>query len=60
MYCNHKKTSSSFELITTMMTKPDPSDANEQICPLCKKLISKHSPEQMLECSKKLQNVDPK
>ena len=42
-----------------MMTKPDPSDVNEQICPLCKKLISKHSPEQMLECSKKLQNFDP-
>jgi hypothetical protein len=31
-----------------MMNKPNPTDANEQICPLCKKLISKHTPEQML------------
>ncbi len=40
-----------------MMPQPTPSDANEQICPLCNRLISKHTPEQMLECSKKLQDV---
>ena len=40
-----------------MIGKGNSFDANEQICPLCKKLISKHAPEEMLECSKKLQGV---
>lgn len=37
-----------------MMAKPDKSRADEQICPICQKVISKHKPEEMLECSRKM------
>ena len=41
-----------------MMSKPEASDADEQICPLCKKIIREHSPKEMLECSRKLQDQE--
>lgn len=37
-----------------MMAKPDKSKSDEQICPICQKIISKHKPEEMLACSRKM------
>jgi hypothetical protein len=37
-----------------MMTEPPKSEGSEEICPICKKPKSRHTPEKMLECSKKI------
>lgn len=37
------------------MATPDKTSADDQICPICNKPISKHKPEQMLDCSRKIQ-----
>ena len=37
-----------------MMTEPPRSEGSEEICPICKKPKRSHTPEKMLECSKKI------
>ena len=37
-----------------MMTEPPKSEGSEEICPICNKPKSRHTPEEMLDCSKKL------
>lgn len=37
-----------------MMAKSTPP-SGEEICPMCKRLKSKHTPEEMFACSRKLQ-----
>ena len=37
------------------MTEPPKSEASQEICPNCKKPIKEHSPEQVMECTRKLQ-----
>ena len=38
-----------------MMTEPpSKSEGSEEICPICNKPKSRHTPEEMLECSKKI------
>lgn len=39
----------------TMMTEPPKSSSGDEICPMCKRLKSRHTNEEMLSCSKKLQ-----
>ena len=36
------------------MTKPPKPSDDDEICPMCKRPKSKHSPEEMLACSKKM------
>ncbi|MBT8173580.1 MAG: hypothetical protein KJN83_05945 [Nitrosopumilus sp.] len=38
-----------------MMTEPPKSSSGDEICPMCKRLKSRHTNEEMLACSKKLQ-----
>lgn len=38
-----------------MMTDPPSPKVGDEICPICKKPKSKHLPEEMLECSRKMQ-----
>ena len=37
-----------------MMTEPPKSKEGDEICPMCKRPKSKHTPEEMLACSKKM------
>ena len=37
------------------MTEPPKADGNEELCPNCKKPIKEHTPEQVMECTRKLQ-----
>ena len=37
-----------------MMTSPPDPKLGDEICPICKKAKSKHTSEEMLECSRKL------
>ena len=37
-----------------MMTEPPKSEGSQEICPICNKPKSKHTPNQVLECSKKM------
>jgi len=37
------------------MSEPPKQSSGEEICPMCKRLKSKHTPEEMLACSRKLQ-----
>ena len=38
-----------------MMTEPpSKSEGSEEICPICNKPKSRHTPEEMLECSNKI------
>lgn len=37
-----------------MMSAPPESKEGDEICPMCKKPKSKHTNEEILECSKKL------
>ncbi len=39
-----------------MMTEPPKSDGSEEVCPICKKPKSNHTPEEMMECSKKIRD----
>ncbi len=36
-----------------MMTKPKPSE-DDEICPMCRRPKSRHTPEEMLACSRKM------
>jgi len=38
-----------------MMSEPPKSSSGEEICPMCKHEKSKHTNEEMLACSRKLQ-----
>ena len=38
-----------------MMSEPPSSKDGDEICPVCNKEKSKHIPEEMLACSRKLQ-----
>jgi hypothetical protein len=37
-----------------MMNEPPESKVSDDICPICNKPKSKHTPNQVLECSKKM------
>jgi hypothetical protein len=37
-----------------MMTEPPKSEGSDEVCQICKKPKSNHTPEEMLECSKKI------
>ena len=37
------------------MTEPPKSEGSEELCPNCKNPIKEHSPVQVMECTKKLQ-----
>lgn len=37
-----------------MMAEPPKPKGSDEICPLCKRPKSEHTPEEMLSCSKKL------
>ncbi len=37
-----------------MMTEPPKSKGSDEICPICNKPKSKHTPDQVLVCSKKM------
>ena len=37
-----------------MMTEPPKPKEGDEICPICKRPKSKHTPEEMLACSKKM------
>lgn len=39
-----------------MMTEPPKSEGSDEVCPICKKPKSNHTPEEMLECSKKIRD----
>ena len=39
-----------------MMTEPPKSKGSEEICPICNKPKIKHTPDQVLECSKKMRD----
>ena len=41
-----------------MMSEPPKSKDADEICSICQRLKSKHSPEEMLACSQKLQKFD--
>ncbi|MCV0401339.1 MAG: hypothetical protein K5777_05110 [Nitrosopumilus sp.] len=38
-----------------MMSEPPKSSSGDEICPMCKRMKSKHTNEEMFACSKKLQ-----
>jgi len=38
----------------TMMTEPPKSEGSDEVCPICNKPKSNHTPEEILECSKKI------
>ena len=38
----------------TMMTEPPKSEGSEEICPICNKPKRRHTPEEILACSKKI------
>jgi len=38
-----------------MMTKPPKPKNGEAICPMCKRPKSKHSPEELLACTRKME-----
>jgi hypothetical protein len=37
-----------------MMTEPPKSEGSEEICPMCRRPKSKHTPEEILDCSRKM------
>ena len=37
-----------------MMTEPSESKGGDEICPMCRTPKSKHSPEELLTCSRKM------
>ncbi len=39
-----------------MMTEPPDSKGLDEVCPICKRPKSNHTPEEMLECSKKIRD----
>lgn len=41
-----------------MMSDTPKQSTGEGICPMCKRLKSRHTPEEMLACSKKLQEFE--
>ena len=40
-----------------MMTEPPKSEGSEDICPVCNKPKSKHTPEEVMVCSKKMKDL---
>ncbi len=42
-------------ILYIMMSEPSNSKDTDELCPICKRLKSKHTPEEMLACSQKLQ-----
>ena len=49
-----KNIKNSNDVRLTMMTSPPDPKLGDEICPICKKAKSKHTPEEMLSCSRKL------
>lgn len=39
------------------MTEPPKSSSGDELCPMCKRPKSKHTHEEMLACSKRLQEL---
>lgn len=42
------------------MSEPTKSSTGDEICPMCKRKKSKHTNEEMITCSKKLQEFNRK
>ncbi len=40
------------------MTEPPKSEGSTEICPICNKPKSKHSPEEVMACSKKMRDLE--
>jgi hypothetical protein len=41
-----------------MMTEPPKPQGGDEICPICKKEKSRHTPEEMLKCSRKIREFE--
>jgi hypothetical protein len=41
-----------------MMTEPPKSEGSEEICPVCNKPKSRHTPEEVLACSTKMRELE--
>lgn len=41
-----------------MISEPPKSKDTDELCPMCHRPKSKHTPEEMLACSRKLQEFD--
>ncbi len=41
--------------IDNMMTEPSELKGGDEICPMCRRPKSKHSPEELLTCSRKME-----
>ena len=41
-----------------MMTEPPKPEGSEEVCPICNKPKSRHTAEEVLECSKKMRELD--
>lgn len=46
------------KLYIMMSASPPNSKDNDELCPMCHRLKSKHTPEEMLACSRKLQEFN--
>ncbi len=43
-----------FSFFDNMMTEPPKPKEGDEICPMCRRPKSKHSPEELLTCSRKM------
>jgi hypothetical protein len=43
-----------------MMTEPPKHGGGEELCPMCKRPKSRHTPEEMLACSQKMKEFEEK
>jgi len=43
-----------------MMNEPPKAPGPEELCPICKKPKSRHTPEEMLDCSRKMRDTEEK
>ena len=43
-----------------MMNEPPKAPSPDELCPICKKPKSMHTPEEVLECSRKMRDTEEK